>query len=256
MLVAVLTAMVMVGSVVGCSDDASGSEVVVAAAADLRGAFGELAMMHEEATGVRVTLTFGSSGLLAQQVRRGAPFDVFASADAELARQAGAWVGGDSRVLDYAVGRLAVVGLGPDASLGDLAGGSVGTIAIANPEHAPYGRAAEQALRSSGVWEQVESRLVYAANVGDALQLVTGGAVDAAVVALALVDPATPGGWFVVDADWHDPIEQALVVTRPGGPGEAFADLVASGRGQQVLASYGFEPPRRPGHRDGGAAQN
>jgi molybdate transport system substrate-binding protein len=253
---AALVALIVVVAAAACGGDparnASGdqpAEIVVAAASDLRPVFDELARAHEQDTGVRVALVYGSSGMLARQALAGAPFDVFASADVARAEAVAAARPGDGAPpVPFAVGQLVLVGRGDAAALKDLADASSGLVAIANPEHAPYGRAAEEALRAAGVWEALRDRLVLADNVADAARLYAAGEVDAALVARSLVDPGAGGGVTVVPDNLHDPIRQSLVVlvaadapTRPAA--EAFADRVLGDQGRRLLAARGFVLP-------------
>lgn len=238
--------------VVGCDrGPPPGVRVVrVAAAADLDGAFRELARDVERETGARVELTFGSSGLLAKQVAEGAPFDVFASANvayAEAAARSGAC--DDATRAPYARGRLALAcpaGVPADG----LAGlPRLGRLALANPEHAPYGRAAVEALESLGLAARVKAQLVFAGNVGESWQFARSGNADCAFVSKALVRDEPPSRVLDVPAALHAPIVQALVLCSGGArPGDraaaaAFAAHVRGPHGQQVLAAYGFSPP-------------
>ncbi len=131
-------------------------------------------------------------------------------------------------------------------TLAELADPRYRRIAIANPEHAPYGVAAEQALARAGLLEQVRERLVLGENVTDTLRLATSGNADVAVVALSLATASTDGRYSVVAEQAHPPLRQALVVTADDDrapAAQAFADLVTGPRGREVLASYGFAPP-------------
>jgi molybdate transport system substrate-binding protein len=218
--------------------------VRVAAAADLTQAFEELARGFPE----KVEFSFGSSGLLARQVREGAPFDVFAAANVSFvddAVKAGACDAATKR--SYARGRLAVwTREGTAVSVEALGDERFKHLALANPEHAPYGQAAKEALVSAGLWERVEPRVVYAENVRAALQFAQSGNAEVALVAASLVIGADAGAFTLVDESRHKPLEQALVVCAHGPNakgGRAFADLVASDAGRAVLARYGFSPP-------------
>ena len=233
----------------GSSGAASADRILVAAASDLRVAFDELATTYGADSGVEVVVTYGASGQLATQIDAGAPFDVFASADVAYAEELVASGRADGATLaPYAVGQVVLVGRGPDARVEDLVSDAVTRIAIANPEYAPYGRAARQALQSAGVWEALDGRIVFGANVADALRLVESGEVDAALVARSLVDDATRGGWRPIPSGTYDAPVQAIVVTAaPDAPNrraaEGFATFVRSPEGQRVLAGVGFAPP-------------
>lgn len=238
----------------GCSSGsgtASTEEpLLVAAASDLQPAFTELGELYAAQTGRPVTFTFGSSGQLAQQLRAGAPYEVFASASAGYVEEVLAAGRGDAATqADYAVGRLAVwTGGQEDVSLEQLAEPRFRRIAIANPEHAPYGLAAQQALASSGVLEAVRERLVYGENVSDTLRLATSGNADVAVVALSLV-LAEGGRHTVVPEQAHPPLRQALLVTAAperARAARAFTDLVASPEGRALMSRHGFRLPVEP----------
>jgi molybdate transport system substrate-binding protein len=237
---------------VACSKQAAPEDepLRVAAAADLSFAFKELGTAYEKATGRKVVFSFGSTGLLGRQIAEGAPFDVFAAADVSFADDAvksGACLG-DSRAL-YATGRIVIVsrpiqdGAFVPRSVADLADERVTKVAIANPDHAPYGRAARQAMERAGVWHEVQPKIVYGDNVLQALQFAQSGNADVAIVALSLVT-GEPSDWTAIPAELHDRIDQALVVCTRGkaGPeaGRRFAAYVGSADGRATMHKYGF----------------
>lgn len=239
------------GAAEGAPAGGSG-EITVAAASDLRPAFAELGRSFEAETGTTVTFSFGSSGQLAEQVLNGAPFDVFASANVDFVDdvvEAGRADGATKAT--YGFGRIVVYSPseGPDAvtTLAGLADPGIRHVAIANPDHAPYGAAADQALRAAGVHAAVGPKLVLGENVSDTLRLAASGNADAAVVALSLVITADAGSWAPVDGSLHEPLEQALVVTRAdpatAEAARAFAAYVGSPAGRAVMNSYGFVLP-------------
>jgi molybdate transport system substrate-binding protein len=226
--------------------------VRVAAAADLLFAFKEIGAGFEKRTGRRVDFSFGSTGLLERQIAEGAPFDVFAAADvayADDAVKAGACLG-DTKTL-YAIGRVVLLAQRGAAfvprRLEDLADARVRTVAIANPDHAPYGRAAKEAIVRTGLWERVQSKLVRADNVHQALEFVESGNADAAIVALSLALAANGVEWATVPEQLHDRIDQALVVCTRGraGPaaGQGFVTYLGSAEGRAVMRKYGFFVP-------------
>ena len=223
--------------------------IVVAGASDLRPAFEAIGRAYTARTGAKVTFSFGSSGQLAQQIRNGAPFDVFASADvAYVDELLAAGVGDRATKVTYAFGRLALWqpkgSTRLAAGVADLADPSFSRIAIANPQHAPYGRAAVQALKSAAVYEAVADRLVFGENVSDAYRIATSGNADAALVSLSLVVADSAGGYYaIVPAAAHAPLEQAMVVTAPktrAVAARAFAAQVTSRSGRAVMRRYGF----------------
>lgn len=230
----------------------SGPQLYVAAAADLRPALTDMARVYEARTGTKVVLTFGSTGQLTQQIENGAPFDVFLAADEgyieRLHRGGHTLAGTEQR---YARGRLALVTAQQAERrldrLADLSRVSVRHIAIANPDHAPYGLAARQALEAAGLWEALSGKLVYGENVQQAMQYVKTGQADAGLVALALAQ-SSGLRWALVPEELHRPLHQALAVvwsTRQENEARRFADLVLSPDGQTILQEYGFEPPGR-----------
>lgn len=244
------------------SADLDGITLVVAGASDLRPAFTELAESFEQLTGVPVVLSLGSSGQLAQQLIEGAPMDVYASADAAfIDRVLASGVGDAASRTTYAIGRIAIwsrtASWGDWDTLVDIAADpGVRVIAIANPEHAPYGRAAKQALETAGVWSAVEPRLVFGENVSDTQRLATTGDADVAIVALSLAlaadevrEPDEPAGgrWILIDESLHAPLRQDLVVTAAdpvrAAVAREFLAHLASEEGQAVMLRFGFVRP-------------
>jgi molybdate transport system substrate-binding protein len=241
----------------GCRPASTAEPLKVAAAADLTFAFRDLSAEFEKRSGEKVALSFGASGVLEKQIVEGAPFDVFAAGDVGFvddAIRSGACLA-DTKAL-YAKGHIVLVGGTPSKggtvprTLGDLADPAVGKIAIANPEHAPYGRAAKQALERAGVWDRVRPRLVYGENVQQALEFARSGNAGAAIVALSLVKgggSVAEGSWVDVPPSLYDPIVQALVVCTRGKAGvpaaQKFASFVQSKDGRAVLDRYGFGAP-------------
>jgi molybdate transport system substrate-binding protein len=220
----------------------------VAAAADLTVAFEELGKLFEARTGQKVTFSFGASGALAQQLSQGAPFDLFAAANSafvDSAVQAGACDAASKA--SYARGHIVVWSKHGGAvlhSLGDLQSTDIKHIAIANPEHAPYGKAAREALTRAGLWSALESKIVQAENVRQALQFAQTGNADVAIIARSLVAKDDTGNQLAVEPTLHGPIEQTLVVCKHGKSIEgarAFAQLALSSDGQALLERYGFE---------------
>ena len=232
--------------------DAAAAErsVTVFAAADLAFAFRELAPRFEGATGARLTLVFGSTGNLAQQIRHGGPADVFFAADESFVDRLvveGALIR-ETRTL-YAQGRVVLAtarGAGPRLqALDELRGPRVRHIAIANPAHAPYGRAAEEVLRRRGLWEALRPKLVYGENVRHALQFLQTGAADAGILARSVAD-APEIEWAPVDPALHAPLDQVAAVVRRSprpGLGLAFIQFVTGAAGRPVLRRYGFRMP-------------
>ncbi len=227
----------------------AGDELTVAAAADLRLALDDAARVYGDRTRTRLVISYGSSGQLTQQIENGAPFDLFLSADRgfiDRLSRGGHTVPGTEKL--YARGRLVLV-LAPKlnrapAGLADLKGPDIRYVAIANPDHAPYGRAARQALERAGLWDEVRPRIVFGENILQTFQLVQTGQADAGLVALSLV---ISGGlpYALVSAELHDPIDQGLAVlrqTRNEPRARDFVGFILSPEGQAILKKYGFEP--------------
>ena len=222
----------------------------VAAAADLAHAFTELTPAFAAQAPVDLKLTSGATGLLARQIIQGAPFDLFLAANVSYVDQvvkSGACDG--ASVVSYARGRLVIWTKGTDGaqlSLASLADARFKHIAIANPEHAPYGKAAREALTRAGVWSQVEGRMVYGENVQQAQELAQSGNADVAIVGLSLAIGAPAGTWAMVDEALYSPIDQALVVCKHGTNAAAagrLASFLSAPAGRQILRKYGFLLP-------------
>jgi molybdate transport system substrate-binding protein len=225
--------------------------VKVAAASDLAKAFEEIGREYTKQTGVKPVFTFGSSGLLAKQIAEGAPFDLYAAANIKFVDEvvaAGSCDGATKK--PYARGRIVAWSASQKiASLADLADPRFGKVAIAHPEHAPYGKAAKEALEASGVWAQVQPKLVLAENIRQTLQWAQEGSADAAIVALSLAPVAEGGRSLLIDETLHQPLVQALVVCKHGGHAanaQAFADYVSSPAGTAIMKRYGFSLPDSP----------
>jgi molybdate transport system substrate-binding protein len=226
-----------------------------AAAADLQFALKDIAQEYEHQTGHKVEITYGSSGNFFSQLQNGAPFDIFFSADIQYPtqlQQNNLIV--PNSLVKYAVGRI-VVWMPPESKV-DLAeqkwnallDASVRKIAIANPEHAPYGRAAVEALKSAGIYDKVQPKLVYGENIAQTAQFVQSGNAQAGIIALSLaVSPAMKSGQrWEIPTDQYAPIEQAAVILKSARDKEAartFLAFVSSEAGQRILGSYGFAIP-------------
>lgn len=237
----------------GGSGPRTGEPLRVAAASDLALAFEEVGATFERETGKRVAFSFGSTGLLAKQIAEGAPFDVFAAANESFVDdvvRAGACLG-DTRAL-YARGRIVLWSNDPAAlpkDITDLADGArYAKIAIANPEHAPYGRAAREAMTRAGVWPRVQPRTVFGENVQQALMFARSGNAEVAIVALSLA-VTSPGHYVPVDPGLHEPLDQALVACNGGSKGanlneaRAFVAFVGREPSREIMRRYGFLLP-------------
>lgn len=236
----------------GCAAGAQGAPLV-AAAADLQFALVDVAEAFKQETGHEVRLTFGSSGNFARQIRQHAPFELLLSADE-------AFVDGldkDGFMRDagtlYALGRIALIvpagsPLKLDATLSDLksalADGRLVKFAIANPEHAPYGKRAEDVLRHAGVWDAVKGRLVLGENVAQAAQFATSGNAQGGIIAysLALSPKVSALGQFVlIPQGWHEPLRQRMALTKKASPAAvAFYTFMQEPAARAIMRKYGF----------------
>lgn len=222
-------------------------EARVAVAANLREAFGEIARAYERKTGGKVLSSFGSSGAFVQQILQGAPFDLFIAADAGFPKRLFEKGKGLEAPRVYARGKLILfipkrVGLKPQ-TLQVLLDPKVRKAAMANPEVAPYGRAAREALRRAGLWEKVEPKAVFGQDIGQALQL-TLAAADAGFIGLsALFSPSVRnrGEAWVVPQRLYDPLDQAALLLSEGGKG-LYAFLFGE-KARTILQNYGYETP-------------
>lgn len=236
--------------VAGCGAKKGGRKVRVAAASDLQAAFLEVGKELTAKTGIVPEFQFSSSGLLAKQIEQGAPYFLFASANTEFTDQVvrSGKCDAASKQL-YARGRI-VVWTPSDKpapkTLEDLAKPDFGKIAIANPDHAPYGVAAKQALQKANVWDRVADRIVLGENVSATMLFAKNGDVNAAIVALSLAVVAKGGTTLSIDPALHEPLDQQLVVCGAGSESDdarQFAAFLASREGREIMTRYGFTLP-------------
>ena len=233
---------------------------IVAAASDLKFALDELGHAYAGRGGPAPRVAYGSSGNLAQQIEQGAPFDIFMSADeAFVQRLVERGLTVDEGTL-YGIGRLVLyaapaAGFSADAHLDGLAtalrADGIRRFALANPEHAPYGRAARAALQARGLWSLLESRLVLGENVSQAAQFALGGDCDGGIFALSLaLSPALSstlagrGNWVTLPETLHPPLRQRMVLLRRASPAarEFYAFLLQTDA-RAVFERYGFTLP-------------
>ncbi len=259
-LLAALALAALAVATTACERDAGAvtadAPLLIAGAADLMPAFTALGEDFEAATGEEVVFSFGSSGQLAQQLIEGAPMDLYAAADAAFVEQVLAAGVGDPGTQDtYAFGRIALWApegtWGGWTSLEDVAADeAVDVVAIANPEHAPYGRAARQAFERAGLWDQVQPSIVYGEHIADTQRLAASGNADVAVVAFSLAlaaEEAGDGTWLLLDEDLHEPLQQDLLVVAEdpdrAALAERFVDHLGSEAGREVMRRYGLLLP-------------
>lgn len=198
----------------------------------------------ERASGIHVVFSFAATGDLTRQIENAAPFDVFAAADMDHIRQLekqNLLLAGSVHV--YARGRLALFGRAQ--SLRDLTADKIRFVAIAKPDTAPYGRAAVEALQASGLWKQVEPKVVYAENINISRQYATTGNADAAFTAYSLVLRDQPV--VLIDPKLYSPIDQGIAVLRSSahaGAARRFVEYVMGPAGQRLLEENGYHKPQ------------
>ena len=235
----------------GCQSQSSGEptrpEIIVAAAANLTEAAGDIGRRFTEKTGVRLIFSFGATADLAKQIENGAPFDVYVAADVthvDRLQQQGLLTS-DSRAV-YARGRLVVwVPAGSKfrvQRVEDITAKEFERITIAKPDIAPYGQAAVDSLVALGVWEQIQPRVIYAQNAAQAKQFAATGNAEAAFIPLSLVKTGE-GTYLEIDNHLHRPIDQALAIVKSSSNQSAarqFVEFLLSEEGQEILASRGY----------------
>ena len=235
---------------------AQGSGPLIAAASDLQFAIEEVAKAFQSETGNPVRITPGSSGNFARQIQQGAPFEMFLSADEDYVEQlAKAGLTRDRGAL-YAIGRIVLLlprnsPLKADGALEDLrnalARGQITRFAIANPEHAPYGKRAEEALRRQGLWHAIQPKLVLGENVSQAAQFAMSGNAQGGIVAYSLaLSPkvAAEASHALIPAEWHTPLRQRMVLTKKAGPiAQKFYEYMQQPAARAILRKYGFVLP-------------
>jgi len=255
-IVQIITIILVSSIITGCSENVHDIEVEeknelhIAAASDLRFAFEEIGKTFEEEKGVKVVFQFGSSGNLAQQIANGAPIDLFASANRnfieDLVKKGD--IMEETKVL-YGIGRI-VLAVNRNSNLevlelDDLLSDEIDAIAIANPNHAPYGLAAKEALEAKGLWQLVEEKLVYGENVSQTLQFVETGNAPVGIIALSIakVDKIK---YTLIDEKLYTPLEQIMGIvshSRNKELAKEFSKFVSSSEGRMIMEKYGFYLP-------------
>lgn len=250
----------MVLAVVACAATfvASAQEKppVIAAASDLQFALTTLASDFEKDTGRKVSLTFGSSGNFARQIPQGAPFEMFLSADEDFVYKLADGGFTRDRGTLYAIGRIVLyvpsgstIQLDPELKGLRAALPQIQRFSIANPEHAPYGRAAREALQKLRLWEALQPKLVLGENVSQATQYVTTGSAQAGIIAYSLAiaqELERRGTHVLLPESLHQQLRQRMVLLKnAGATAEAFYTYVQQPKGQEVLRRYGFVLPQQ-----------
>jgi len=230
----------------------------VAAASDLKFALEEVAAQFEKDTGHKLRLVFGSSGNFYSQLLQGAPFHLFMSADEGFVFKLADAGKTEGRGKLYAFGRIGIKvpkgsPLKADGQLKDLSAalkdGRLKRFAIANPEHAPYGMRAEEALRRAGLWEQISSKLVYGENVSQAAQFALSGSTQGGIIAYSLAlapQVKAQGDFALIPEEWHQPLVQRMVLMKNApAAAKAFYDHLSTPAAQAVMVRYGFAMPKQ-----------
>ena len=251
-ILASLCALLLAAGPIAAQDDAP----VVAAASDLQFAVEEIAAAFKAETGLRVRLAMGSTGNFARQIREGAPFQIFMAADEHFIE--GLHADGFTRDAGdlYGIGRVVIMvphgsTLTPDPELNNLAemleAGRITRFAIANPEHAPYGMRAREALITRGLWDGLQPFLVMGENVSQAAQFALSGNAEGGIIAysLALAPQVAPQGTYeLIPEDWHEPLRQRMALLNNAGPvAEAFYTYMMEPPAREIMERYGFVLP-------------
>jgi molybdate transport system substrate-binding protein len=226
--------------------------LTVSAGANLTAVFQEIGSVFTEQTGIGVTFNFGSTSNLARQIEQGAPVDVFAAAnEAYITQLNDAGLVIPDTIARYAIGRL-ILWTRADSpftltSIEDLTQPGITRIAIANPETAPYGVAAREALQTAGLWETLQPKLIFGENIAQTFQYAETGNVDVAFVALSQgIEASDAGKWLLLPDDLHSPLNQVLAVVRSTqheAEARQFAAFVNSPTGREIMRRYGYILP-------------
>jgi molybdate transport system substrate-binding protein len=239
-----------------CTEKSATGTVMVAAASDLQYAIAEVIALFRRETGIDVRLSLGSTGNFARQIREGAPFDLFLAADESfildltrlgLARDQGALYGIGRIVVKVPEGSVLAADGTLESLRAALAQGRIRRFAIANPEHAPYGQRAEEALRHAGLWDAIQPFLVMGENVAQAAQFALSGNADGGIIAYSLAlapDLAARGTHALIPESWHRPLRQRMALLRGAGPeAKTFYYFIQKPSARAIMQRYGFVLP-------------
>ena len=232
---------------------AHAEKITVAAAADLKFAMDEIVVsFNRQHPRDQVEIIYGSSGKFFAQIQNNAPYDLYFSADINYPRQLAKNGFAASGVIPYALGRIVLWSNSRDAAkmtLENLTDPAIRKIAIANPRHAPYGKRAEEALRSLKLWDKVQHKLVFGENIAHTAQFVETGNAQVGIVALALaLSPALAkqGGYYLIPAHLHQPLEQGYIITKRAADkplAQRFSGYMTSKETRRIMTRYGFVLP-------------
>lgn len=226
--------------------------LTIAAASDLRYALNDVISLYQsEHPDAQIRVTFGSSGKMTTQIRNGAPFDLFFSADIQFPEQLYAEGHAVTKPNVYAIGHIVLWSARLDltnVTLQQLPELKFRRLAIAQPAHAPYGLRAKEALQAVGLWDALEPKLVYGENIAQTAQMAQSGAAEVAIIALSLArfPEMARHGYQVIPAELHQPLTQAYTITRHGADNVAarkFADFMSTPAALAIMQHYGFELP-------------
>ncbi len=231
-------------------------KILVAAASDLNFAMNEICRAFEKShPGIKVEVSYGSSGTFYAQIKQGAPYDIFFSADASYPsrlEEEGFAVKGQRQL--YAIGKIVLwipkkSALDPQKGLNVVLEPELKKLAIANPKHAPYGRAAEESLRYYRLLDKVQGKLVFGENISQTAQFVQTGSADAGIIAMSLaVSPnmAHSGSYWIIPTESYSRLEQGYAVLQRGkgkSSVKTFLEFVQGKKGDKILSDFGFILP-------------
>ncbi len=236
--------------ILAMTNSISAATITVSAAADLANAFKEISELYEKESKNKVNLIFSSSGTAKEQILNGAPYDVYASANIKFV---------DDLIKEkliipntkelYGIGRIgiatSILGKIKVNGVNDLLSPNIKKIAIANPDHAPYGLAAKEALISLGIWDKIKDKIVYGKDIQDTLSLIKTGNADAGIIALSIAN-SKDIKFIIIDDKYHNPLKQAIAVvngTKNEKESKDFIKFVNGKKGRIIMKKYGFVLP-------------
>lgn len=232
---------------------ANAEKITIAAAADLKFAMDEIVSAFKKSNPAdEIDVVYGSSGKFHTQIQQGAPYDLFFSADIAFPRELAKAGFAASEAKPYAIGRIVLWSQmldAPKMTLDSLVDAKITRIAIANPKHAPYGKRAEEALRSAGLWDKLEPKLVLGENIAHTAQFVQTGNAQVGIIALSLAlnpELAGKGGYYLIPDKRHQPLEQGFVITKRAensGLAKRFGAYMGDKAARAIMTKYGFVLP-------------